>query len=123
MAADTRRDVGERGESLAANHLRARGYELLERNFRTRSGELDIVARQGRTLVFCEVKARMGTGQIGPLASVGPRKRAQLRRMAREWLHERDRVAGTREIRFDAIGISLDGSGRVLWLDHIENAF
>jgi|SRR5215211_3956664 len=123
MAADRRRNAGALGERVAADHLAARGYELLERNFRTRHGELDIVARDGYTLVFCEVKARIGSGHIGPLASVGARKRAQLRRMAREWLHERDRAAGTREIRFDAIGISLDSGGRVVWLDHIENAF
>ena len=123
MAADPRRSIGALGERLAADHLAARGYELLERNFRTRHGELDIAARDGPTLVFCEVKARLGRGPIGPLASVGPRKRAQLRRMAGQWLHERGRAAGTREIRFDVIGISLDAAGRVRSLEHIENAF
>ena len=123
MTPDPRRRVGALGEQLAADHLAARGYELLDRNFRTRYGELDIIARDGQSLVFCEVKARMGTGAIGPLASVGPRKRAQLRRMAGQWLHERGRAGGTREIRFDVIGISLDAGGRVRSLEHLEGAF
>ena len=123
MATDPRRRLGAHGERLAADHLAALGYELLERNFRTRYGELDIVARDGRFLVFCEVKTRLGRGAIGPLASVGPRKRAQLRRMAGRWLHERGRAAGTREARFDVVGICLDAAGRVLALEHIENAF
>ncbi len=123
MPTDPRRRLGALGERLAAEHLSALGYELLERNFRTRYGELDIVARDGRCLVFCEVKARVGSGPIGPLASVGPRKRSQLRRMAGQWLHERGRVSGTREARFDVIGIGVDSAGRVQALDHVENAF
>ncbi|HEY1357591.1 MAG TPA: YraN family protein [Thermoleophilaceae bacterium] len=123
MTNDPRRGVGARGEQLAADHLAARGYELLERNYRTRYGELDIVARDGRVLVFCEVKARLGAGPIGPLAAVGPRKRSQLRRMAGQWLHERGPVRGTRDVRFDVVGINLDAGGRVQALDHMEGAF
>lgn len=103
-------------------HLEARGYELLERNFRTRSGELDLVARDGRTLVFCEVKTRH-PGAVGPLASVGARKRARLRRMAGQWFHERARATATSDARFDVIGITLDRSNRVVALEHVEGAF
>jgi putative endonuclease len=126
MAQDPRTRLGKLGERLAADHLVARGYEVIERNFRTRDGELDIVARTGSVLVFCEVKTRLGNGRpgpFGPLVAVGPRKRAQLRRMARRWFHERRRPTGTRETRFDAIGITLDPAGRLLALDHVEDAF
>jgi putative endonuclease len=126
MADDPRRRVGAHGESLAAAHLAARGYELLDRNFRTRFGELDLVARCGGFLVFCEVKTRVGTrepGPFGPLTSVGPRKRARLRRMAGQWLHERGRGPGAPQARFDVIGITVDATGRVLSLEHVEDAF
>ena len=81
MATDPRKVLGDAGECLAERHLKARGYHVLERNFRTRYGELDVVARDGPALVFCEVKARRAPTHFGPLTSVGPRKRAQLRRM------------------------------------------
>ena len=126
MTDDWRRRLGALGERLAADHLAARGYEVIERNFRTRFGELDLVARRARFLVFCEVKTRVGSrgpGPSGPLASVGPRKRVQLRRMAGQWLHERGGASGTAEARFDVIGITLDPAGRVLALEHLEDAF
>jgi putative endonuclease len=126
MADDPRRRLGALGERLAAYHLAALGYEVLDRNFRTRYGELDLVARRARFLVFCEVKTRLANGApapFGPLASVGPRKRAQLRRMAGQWLHERGAAPGTPEARFDVIGITLDPAGEVLSLEHVENAF
>jgi putative endonuclease len=126
MAEDPRRRLGALGERLAADHLMALGYEVIERNFRTRFGELDLVARSARHLVFCEVKTRLGTGApgpFGPLVSVGPRKRTQVRRMAGQWLHERGRGLGSPEARFDVIGITLDRTGRVLSLEHVEDAF
>ena len=126
MAQDPRRRLGALGERLAAEHLTALGFEVLERNFRTRFGELDLVARRGGFLVFCEVKTRLATGPpgpFGPLTSVGPRKRARLRRMAGQWLHERSGARGAPEARFDVVGITLDPSGRVLSLEHVENAF
>jgi putative endonuclease len=126
MADDPRRRLGALGERLAADHLAALGYELLERNFRTRFGELDLVARNARFLVFCEVKTRLAQqspGPFGPLASVGSRKRTQVRRMAGQWLHERGGRRGTDLARFDVIGITLDPAGRLLSLEHVENAF
>jgi putative endonuclease len=124
---DPRRKLGALGEQLACDHLVARGYELLDRNFRTRHGELDIVARDGRCLVFCEVKARVSNGGVGlftALTSVGIRKQRQLRRMAGQWLADGGRPrAGGDSIRFDAIGVSLSPTGRLLALDHVENAF
>src|SRR5436309_11643424 len=108
---DRRRRLGQLGESVAAEHLIRRGFSILERNFRTRWGELDIVAFDGRSLVFCEVKARrQGPGGATPLESVHPRKRRQVRRMAGQWLSERTDRPRAGLIRFDAVGITFDRS-------------
>jgi putative endonuclease len=125
--ADPRQRLGAKGESLASAHLEARGFEILDRNFRTRHGELDLVAADRRFLVFCEVKtrvARVPDGPLGPFAAIGPRKRARVRSMAREWLAQRGRD-GPRppELRFDAVGVSFDPTGRLLALEHLEGAF
>jgi putative endonuclease len=134
---DRRRLVGALGEDLARRHLQARGFELLDANFRTRHGELDLVAADDRCLVFCEVKARVRAGRggapdlagapadpLGPFAAIGPVKRRQVRLMAREWLAVRGRDRPWRaELRFDAIGVELDPGGRLIRLDHIEAAF
>ena len=129
MGDDPRRRLGARGEDLAARHLGARGFEVVGRNFRTRYGELDVIARDARFLVFCEVKARIVRGSdaaaaLGPFAAIGPRKQRQVRAMAREWLAA-GLLEGARppEIRFDAIGISFDARGRLLSLEHLEAAF
>ena len=125
---DPRRRLGARGEELAARHLEARGFEVVERNFRTRYGELDIVARDARFLVFCEVKTRivrLATRDVlGPFAAIGVRKQRQVRAMAREWLGQGS-VEGPRppELRFDAVGISFDATCRLLSLEHLEGAF
>jgi putative endonuclease len=124
---DHRRRLGALGEELARRHLEARGLIVLDRNFRTRYGELDLVAADDRCLVFCEVKTRLGPrrfAELGPLASVGPRKQRRVRRMAREWLaQDGRRGVGRPELRFDAIGIELDRTGRLLRLEQIEGAF
>jgi putative endonuclease len=126
---DPRRRLGARGEGLAARHLEARGYEVVERNFRTRYGELDVVARDARFLVFCEVKTRIvrqaaEADVLGPFAAIGSRKQQQVRAMAREWLTQ-GRLEGPRpqELRFDAIGVSFDAHGRLVALEHLEAAF
>ena len=124
--ADPRRALGATGERLARRHLEARGLAILDTNFRTRHGELDIVAADSRCLVFCEVKTRAGAGsdELGPFAAIGPAKRRRLRLMAREWLARRGDAAPWRsELRFDAIGIELDRAGRLMALDHLEGAF
>ena len=106
---------------------------MIARNFRTRFGELDLVARDERFLVFCEVKTRIvrtvacppgPANPLGPFASIGSRKQRQVRAIAREWLAQ-GALDGARppEIRFDAIGISFDARGRLLSLEHLEAAF
>ncbi len=116
--------LGRAGERLAAEHLRRLGYEIVERNYRTRWGELDIVARSERTLAFCEVKTRRAGGRAGgPFDAVGPGKRAQVRRMAGRWLVERRDRPYADVIRFDAIGVTVDAAGRLVSLEHLEGAF
>jgi putative endonuclease len=124
VCSDTRRSTGARGEQLAAEHLARRGYEIVERNFRTRWGELDIVARDGETLVFCEVKTLLTRpGARDPLDAIRHGKRVQIRRMAAQWLVERRERPRAQELRFDAVGVTIDPAGSLLALEHLEGAF
>ena len=128
---DPRRALGRRGEELAAEHLRRSGYSVLERNARTRYGEIDLVVRDRRALVFVEVKTRrIGRSQStpredqAPLAGLGVRQRARLRRLAAAWLADRQRSRPFAEtVRFDAIGVVLDAGGRLREVEHLENAW
>ena len=103
----------------------------MERNFRTRDGEIDLIASRAGTLAFCEVKTLVarhvppGAGRLDPLESVGPAKRIQVRRMARAWLALQDQGEGRRPgwMRLDAIGVLLPPDGTLLRLDHLESAF
>lgn len=118
---------GAAGEQAAAEMLAALGYEIVERNFRTRYGELDIVAVDGECLVFCEVRARVGyvrEGVMRALESIGPAKQLQLRKMASEWFRgSRAERPRTRAVRFDAVAAVVTGDGRVLALEHVRDAF
>ena len=125
---DSRRLLGALGEDLARRHLEARGLEVLDVNFRTRHGELDVVAADDRSLVFCEVKSRVvaagSSKALGPFAAIGARKRRQVRLIAREWLALRGReIRGRSELRFDVIGVEFDAGGRLMRLEHLEDAF
>jgi putative endonuclease len=116
--------LGRLGEQLAAEHLERLGYEIVERNFRTRWGELDIVARRDGTLAFCEVKTRRAAGRAGgPLEAVSRVKQVQVRRMGARWLVDRRNRPFAEIIRFDAIGVTFDSAGRLLALQHLEGAF
>jgi putative endonuclease len=124
MGNDLENDLGRVGEGLAAEHLTRLGYEIVERNYRTRWGELDIVARTGSTLAFCEVKTRRAGGRAGgPFDAVGRDKQTRVRRMAGSWLIERRERPYADVIRFDAIGVILDAGGRLVSLEHLEGAF
>jgi putative endonuclease len=127
---ERRRALGRRGEQLAAAHLHRIGYEVIARNVRTRHGEIDLILRDERALVFVEVKTRMiGHSQCAPrpdqlpLAGLGAGQRARLRRLAAAWLAEERSRPFAASIRFDAVGIVLDASGRLRGLEHLENAW
>lgn len=120
--------TGRLGERFACEHLSGRGWRVLERNARTRFGEIDIVAATGSALVFVEVKALRAGGRCGPespLGSIGPRKRLQVRRLARAWLAERPQPGhrGYELIRFDAIGVVIGAGGELVELEHVRDAF
>ena len=124
MGNDQENQRGRVGEELAAEHLMRLGYEIVERNYRTRWGELDIVARAGSTLAFCEVKTRRAGGRAGgPLEAVGRNKQIRVRKMAGSWLAERRDRPYAHVIRFDAIGVTVDGGGQLVALEHLEGAF
>jgi putative endonuclease len=99
---------------------------VVERNARTRTGEIDIVARDRATLVFVEVKAgRAGSraGPVHPAHAVGPRKQLRIRKLAREWLGaNRGRLSGVSGYRFDVVGVRFGGD-RFPDVDHIRDAF
>lgn len=123
MSTDLRRTLGATGEGLAVDHLRRLGHTILARNHRTRFGELDVVSWIDGSLVFVEVKTRRASRDGSPWDSLHERKRAQVRRMAAAYLSEVRERPPSNEIRFDAIGITIDGQGRLAQLDHLEAAF
>ncbi|HUH80907.1 MAG TPA: YraN family protein [Solirubrobacteraceae bacterium] len=126
--------LGALGEELAAAHFRRLGFRVLERNVSARDGEIDLIAFDGRTLVFAEVKtaraagagSRAGRGrqEAVPLDWLQPRQRVRIRRLARAWLADPDRDhPRAAELRFDAVGVVVDGRGRLLALEHLEGAW
>jgi putative endonuclease len=120
-----RQRLGRRAEELVAARLERAGWRLVARNARLPSGELDLVALDGRTLVFVEVKAgRAGTrlGPERPAHAVGRRKQLKLRRLAREWIGERRGPSGVAGYRFDVVGVSFGPDG-LADVDHILAAF
>src|SRR3954449_3715951 len=123
----TRLNMGRAAEDLVASRLAAADWEVVERNARTRYGELDLVALDGSTLVFVEVKAGRDGSDFGPerpILAIGPRKQRQVRRLATAWMAERRRdLPRYDEIRFDAVGVSFDRAGRITEYEHIEGAF
>ena len=142
--ADRRHTRGRAGESLACGYLERRGFEILQRNFRNRYGEIDIIARRGSLVAFIEVKTRLAIHHGEPFEAVSPRKQEQIRRMAQMWLAERamDRTLRDCEFRFDVISVKIDdrreqscsGSGlqgkgipargvKESGIEHLEDAF
>jgi putative endonuclease len=114
--------TGELGEEVAANFLIARGYRIVERNFRCKGGEVDIIARDpgDKSLVFVEVKARTGLSYGVPQLAVTPFKQRQISKAALTWL-AKNRLHD-HNARFDVIAILLHTGGQHA-IDHIKNAF
>ena len=109
VVTESKKQVGLRGENLACAELQRQGMQILERNWRCRLGEIDIVAAEagpnGLTLVFCEVKCRSGLGFGHPLEAITYTKMRTLRQLAAVWMREH-RVRAS-SIRLDAIGVVL----------------
>ena len=113
------RASGDLGEEIARRYLAGKGYELVESNYRTRRGELDLISRHKDTLVIVEVKLRRGTAYGTPLEAVTPRKQKAIRLMAEEYLAER--TPDFHSLRFDVVGVLIRG-GRTE-ITHIQDAF
>jgi putative endonuclease len=121
-----RQRLGRHAEELVAARLAAAGWEILERNARTRYGELDLVALDGDALVFAEVKAGSAASRVGPerpILAIDSRKQRRVRRLATAWLAERRRQPRYTDIRFDAFGVTYDRAGGIADLEHIRGAF
>jgi putative endonuclease len=109
------------GERMAEELLRLRGFEILDRNVRSGRGEIDLIAREGDTVVFVEVKLRTGGDPSAALVAVNWKKREDVERAATRWLQSRGLT--DRPVRFDVVGISWDENGSRLRVEHIRNAF
>ncbi|HEX2177146.1 MAG TPA: YraN family protein [Nocardioidaceae bacterium] len=109
--------VGRYGEDVAARHLADAGMEVLARNWRCDLGEVDVVARDGDTLVICEVKTRCGLDYGTPLEAVTVRKMARLRRLAARWLAESGHHPP--QVRIDVVSVLLRGRGAAL-VEHLR---
>jgi putative endonuclease len=118
-AAARRGALGRDGEDMAAAWYEEHGYEVLERNWRRREGEVDLIARQGRTVVFCEVKTRSSDAFGTGAEAVVPAKQRRIRRLASRWLAELTPASGRAlvDLRFDVVSIT---GGDV---DVLEDAF
>lgn len=116
---DDRRGLGRRGEELAALHLEAMGYELVTRNWRCKAGEIDLVARDGDCLAFVEVRTRRGRVLGTPEESITAAKKARLVDLAEAYVQMRD---WSGNYRIDVVAVELDRRGRLLRVDHYENA-
>ena len=120
-----RQRLGRTAEGLVAARLERSGWRMVGRNVRLPSGELDIVALEGPTLVFVEVKAGRSGARVGPerpAHAVGRRKQLKLRRLAREWIAERRSPSGVSGYRFDVVGVRFGADG-LADVDHIRAAF
>ncbi len=115
-----RRALGARGESLAGDWYLERGYTILDRNWRTRTGELDLVLESGGIIVFCEVKTRTSNAFGAGVEAVTREKQLRIRRLAAQWLEVNDRAH--RGLRFDVVSILAPSSGRPQ-IDVYEAAF
>lgn len=114
------RELGRAGEDIACEHLRKKGYEIVERGFRLFRGEIDVVARDGGTLVFVEVKTRADESHGRPEESVTPGKQRQIRRIAQGYLLKNS--LGEVPCRFDVVAILLRGPDDCR-LEHFVDAF
>ena len=115
----TRQQRGQNAEALAAGFLQKRGYQIVATNWHCPYGELDIVARQGETVVFVEVRARSYGGKATAFESIGPRKQARLRGAAQCYLTAHALYDAVWLI--DAIAVGLRGSAPPM-IEHVENA-
>ena len=117
---DPRRRLGNAGEDAVAAWYEAAGYRVIDRNWRCREGELDVVVAKGDTLVFCEVKTRASTRFGAPIEAVTGTKQRRLRTLAARWLAEHD--ARRRTLRFDVASVTRTSDGELV-VEVLQGAF
>jgi len=117
---DARRALGDDGEDLAAAWYEARGYRVLDRNWRCREGELDLVVGGAKVVIFCEVKTRRGSAFGAPFEAVTFAKQRRLRGLALRWLHEHPQRGA--DLRFDVASVYAR-RGYAPAIEVLENAF
>ena len=119
----SRARIGRIGETLAARHLTRAGYEIIARNWRYAEGpvrgEVDLICRDGATVVFCEVKTRRRAAAADPTESVDARKMARLRRLAAAWLATAR--PGGAAVRFDVVAVSWPPEGGAARIVHLRD--
>ncbi|MFN8534629.1 MAG: YraN family protein [Dehalococcoidia bacterium] len=115
-----RNEFGALGERIAADHLAQRGLRIVGRNVRYREGEIDLVAEEGDTIVFVEVRARRGEAFGTPEESLTPRKQAHLVLAAQRYLAATGREGA--DWRIDLVAIALTTDGRLLRVTHLRSA-
>jgi putative endonuclease len=115
-----RNALGAYGERVAARHLVADGMELLDHNWRCRWGELDLIARDGNALVFCEVKTRRSTRYGVPAEAVVEAKARRIRRLASQWMRDTDHHASV--VRFDVVAVLAARAGAAA-VEHLRGVF
>jgi putative endonuclease len=116
---DARPGLGRRGEDLAVSVFQRLGFEIVQRNYRCKHGEIDLISRRGRVLVFCEVKTRRTDVWGLPAEAVDRRKQSRLRLLAALWLAER--AVGRVEVRFDVVSVIVRPNRNEV--THIPDAF
>jgi len=112
------KQVGSKGEDIAAEFLKSSGYRIISRNYKTPIGELDIIAKDGDTLVFVEVKTRSSDAFGYPFEAVGAHKRHKLKNLAMLYLKNQKKNCA---VRFDVVSITLSSMEKEI--EHIKDAF
>ena len=122
MAKKFNRKIGKEGEEIAAKFLQEKGYKILERNYSTKFGEIDLIAVKNNILSFVEVKLKQSENFGTPEEMIGTSKLAQVQRMAEFYLMDKPEMAGNyKTYLIDAVCIVMNEDGKVERIDHYEN--
>lgn len=117
----TRDELGRRGEEEAARHLRALGYRIVGRRERVLRGDIDIVALDGRTVVFVEVRSKSDTSHGHPAETVGPQKQRRIAELAGAYI--RRHQLEDQSVRIDVVAVTFAAAGGRPLVEHYQNAF
>jgi putative endonuclease len=115
--------LGRKGEREAGKHLRRQGYAILERNYRIRQGEIDLIAFRDGVLAFVEVRSQTQPAMIDPLRTITRRKQRRVIKAAQTYTALNDLSSKDVRLRFDVVTVLFDEGGRVQDVNHIEGAF